>query len=284
MQYMGWRNRPTYIDECPEDVDYVMFIDENGDSNLDYMKKCKNKGIEPDQNSKYFTITGIIVEKSEIKNMKNNIMKIKNSNWENGSFEYKNNCYRRICFHSREIRRKEGPFRDSVIDRNKFLNQIDTFIENVSCDIISSTINKWKHYNRYHIPDPPYNLCLDFILERFTKYYMIDDSKCIVMLEARGKDEDKKLLQHIKSLVDCGTRYVDSSYFKKIKGVYFNPKWQKSCKCQKSYFGLEVADLCSYPIHKFCKYNEKDQAFLVLEDKIYKYPAYYGHGIKIFPK
>ena len=85
-------------------------------------------------------------------------------------------------------------------------------------------------------------------------------------------------------MIDCGTNYVDIKYFDKIKGVYFNGKWQTDSDCKKSYFGLELADLYSYPIHKFCKTGQKDEAFKILEKKLYKYPYYDGCGLKLFPK
>ena len=50
-----------YIDYCP-DVDYIMFIDENGDPSLKYIKKCiENQTI--DKSSIYFTITGVIIKR-----------------------------------------------------------------------------------------------------------------------------------------------------------------------------------------------------------------------------
>lgn len=48
--------------------------------------------------------------------------------------------------------------------------------------------------------------------------------------------------------------------------------------------GLEIADLFSYPIHKFIKRNVKDKAFLMFENKIVGYPNYKNKGIKIFPQ
>ena len=50
-----------------------------------------------------------------------------------------------------------------------------------------------------------------------------------------------------------------------------------------TYCGLELADLCSYPIHKFVKYNKKDKAFLAIENKIDCFPNYINKGLKIFP-
>lgn len=281
---MGWRNRPKYIDYCPKNVDYIMFIDENGDSDLKYIKRCifKNKTI--DENSVYFTVTGVIIKRNNLSDIKDKIMEIKLKYWKDGHYKYDGIHDKRICFHSREIRRREKPFSDDLINRENFLQDLSGFLDYVPCHIVSSTINKEKHFKGYCYPKHPYNLNLNFVLERFVKFYLNNGETGIIILEARGKDEDKKVLKHIKELIDNGTRFVEAEYFKKIKGVYFNKKWQLNSNCKKSYFGLEIADLYSYPIHKYCKTGKKDKAFKVLEKKLYNYPYYDGCGIKIFPK
>ena len=103
------------------------------------------------------------------------------------------------------------------------------------------------------------------------------------MLEARGKDEDKELLDHISKVINTtGTKKISSKELKsKIDGVYFNPKWNE--EYSSTYIGLEITDLFSYPIHKYIKRNTKDKAFLIFEDKIVGYPNYKNKGIKIFP-
>ena len=74
-----------------------------------------------------------------------------------------------------------------------------------------------------------------------------------------------------------------ASKFSKIKGVYFNPKWCHSAGDQKSYWALELADLCAFPIHKYLSYGTKDPAFNVIQRKICGYPHIRGRGLKSFP-
>lgn len=278
---MGWRNRPKYIENCPQNVDYIMFIDENGDSDLKHVINCKNKSLTPDTANVYFTISGVIINKDNLNSIKENINELKNKYWYEGIHKYGNNN-KKVCFHSREIRRREGPFKDIKYDA--FINDLSKFMENIPCSIISSTINKFEHVKKYDNPTEPYDLCLIFILERLVKYYLSDDDSSIIILESRGKKEDKKILEYMKRLLDNGTEYVSKDLFKKIKGIYFNSKWQHCSQNKKTYFGLEIADLYSYPIHKYCKGLGKDRAFKCLEKKIYKYPKYDGCGIKKFPK
>ena len=280
---MGWRNRPTFKDYWPKDVDVIMFVDESGDSHLKSIKKNIKNGKEVQSNNRYFTITGCIIRKENFLNAGNEIIKIKEKYWENGLFNYKGKL-KRVCFHSYEIRGNKDPFNSKIINRNEFLEDISRYMKNIKIDIFSATLDKELHCRRYNTPDNPYNLCMNFIMERLVKYYLTNNEKAAIILESRGRGEDKALLTHIKGIIDNGTEYVNKSYFKKIKGVYFNPKWCKSQDEKKSYFGLEIADLIAYPIHKYTTRDKKDLAFECIEDKIYGYPNYEGKRIKIFPK
>lgn len=279
---MSWRNRPTFIDYCIPDVDYVMFIDENGDCDLKSIIKNIQNGIETMDNNIQFTMTGVVVRKDDLENIKNEVLELKCRNWEEGYFKYKKN-EKRVCFHSREIGRGEGPFSKELINRETFLNELTDVLSRIPANIISSSIDKLSHVKKYCNPQHPYNLCLNFVLERLAKFYLKNNETAIIILEARGKVEDKELLNHIKYTIDNGTRYVNREYFTRIKGIYFNPKWQGNSEFKKSYYGLELADLYSYPIHRYCRLNKKDMSFNVLEHKLYRYPKYDGSGIKKFP-
>lgn len=112
---------------------------------------------------------------------------------------------------------------------------------------------------------------------------MPNHSKGLVMLEARGKGEDKILLDELKHIIfDTGIRSISSEELQeKIKGIYFNPKWSNTY--DNTFSGLEIADLSSYPIHKYVRSNIKDKAFNIVEKKIDKFPNYNNKGLKIFP-
>lgn len=280
---MGWRNRPTYIEKWPKDTDAIMFIDENGDASLKNIKEKISNEKLIDNNERFFTITGCVIKKKDFISIRNDIIALKNKYWEDGKFNYNNKKVKRVCFHSSEIRGRKGPFSDKVIDYDNFINDLTNFMNNLPVTVFSSTIDKEKHCMKYTDPVHPYNLCLDFILERFVKYYLKWHEKGIIILEARGKAEDEFILNHIKKTISLGTYFVDRSYFQKINGVYFNPKWCKKNDEQLSYFGLECSDVLSYPIHKYAKFDKKDKAFQTLENKIYGFPNYHGYGLKFFP-
>lgn len=278
---MGWRNRPTFKEQWPEGVDYIMFIDECGDSSLKNIRKCIKNNKDIEDNNKYFTTTACVIKRSDFIDIKNYMLDIKYKHWDEGVYEYKD-AIKRVCFHSCEIRGAKNAFSKNVIDREAFLSDLNMYMSDLKIDIFSATLDKENICRKYENPYNPYDICMNFILERFVKYYLNSNETAIIVLEARGKKDDKNLLEHIKSIIDNGTYYVSSNYFKKIKGVYFNPKWANKYQCKKSYFGLEIADLVSYPIHKYNVKGIKDMAFEIIENKVYGYPNYEGRGIKFF--
>lgn len=121
------------------------------------------------------------------------------------------------------------------------------------------------------------------MIERYI-YTTKNNKKGIIMLEARGKEEDKILLKHIYEVINIkGKKYISTNEFKKkIEGVYFNPKWNE--EYNSTYVGLEITDLFSYPIHQYVKYQKTNPAFEVLKPKISGYPEFINKSIKLFPK
>lgn len=257
-----------------------MFIDENGNSDIKNILKCLSKHENVDENDKYFTVTGCIFAKQNYKIAKDKINNLKNKFWNNGTYIYKNQ-ERKVCFHSREIKRRTTPFDNKLIDYNEFMISISNLIKELNYKIISVSIDKetylLKHYH-YNI----YNTAMCFLIQRYV-YFMPSNLKGLIMLEARGKDEDYILLNEMKHIIfETGIKNISSDELQqKIAGIYFNPKWNTSYN--DTFSGLEIADLSSYPIHKFIRNNNKDMAFEILETKIDKFPNYMNKGIKIFP-
>lgn len=277
----NWRNRPTNIDFVPKDIKWIVAIDESGNSSLKPMQKAKEKGVEPNESEKQFTVTACAIRVDDIPTIEKMVMQLKNKYWPNALYKY-NGIEKRICFHSKEIRGKKDAFSPSKINYESFVFDLSDMIKNIPMKLYSSNINKWKHILKYRYPDDPYDLCLEFVLERLMFDLGANDT-CYLILESRGKKEDCFLLNKIKALIDFGNGLNNASKFSKIKGVYFNPKWCHAEKDLKSYWELELADLSAYPIHKFLSYGHKDPAYEILEKKICGYPHTKGRGLKSFP-
>lgn len=278
-----WYDKPVRVLSLKRDIDYIMCIDENGSSsNLTYVLKQISNEKELSEDDKYFTITGCIFTKDDYFNSKRLIKSLKNKYWNNGVFyDTKSKRDKEICFHSRDIRKHNGCFNDNVINYNEFMIDLSDTMKDIKCKIISISVNIYEYLKKGYTHNI-YNVAFDFLLERYI-YDTENNKKGIIMLEARGKEEDKELLKHISKVINhTGTKKISSKELRnKIDGVYFNPKWNEDYNF--TYVGLEITDLFSYPIHKYIKRNVKDKAFLIFEDKIVGYPNYNNKGIKIFP-
>ena len=101
-----------------------------------------------------------------------------------------------------------------------------------------------------------------------------------IKAEKRGKKEDQKLLSQFNSTLDLGTYYIFPNRLKrKIKKFEFNFK-------KDNIVGLQVADLCAYPLPCHLLNSEEPYIpFMIIEEKIYcdKEGEYDGWGLKLFP-
>lgn len=279
---MEWRVNPTVINRFPDGVDYVMGMDETGVANHKGIIRKLSKNQEIDINDKHFTLTGIVLDKSNHLNLLKDIRKLKLKYWHDGRHDYKGTS-KVICLHSREIRKKEGPFKLEDGVYTSFLGDLTDMIVRQKFDIYSTTINKEDHCRQYLRPYHPYQLAAEFLLERYSIFLNRMNKNGIIILESRGKKEDKFVLKHLINILDKGNSFNSKKAFRRVKGVYFNKKWSER---NHTYPILEIADLVSYPIFKYVRSNfeKRDRAFESIEDKFSGYPDYYGKGMKIFPE
>lgn len=276
-----WRNRPISIDRIKAEIPWIIAIDESGSSDLSYCQRNKNSAGNYDKHNVHFNVTACLLATKDFEDSKNLIMDLKYKYWDDGLANY-NDELRRVCFHSSEIRRRKNAF--SFKDKETsslFLNDLTDVLRKIKISLFSAHINKLELVKTYHTPFDPYELALTFILERIGM--SIQNKDAVIILESRGKKEDKKLLRHIREILDNGTGFKPADDFSFVKGVYFNGKWDEKSNRQKSHWILELADLYCYPIFKYGKEGEKDIAFKVLERKLNGYPRYNGIGLKKFP-
>ena len=224
-KFISWYDRPCAINEINKNINYILFIDENGNSNLDALKDkfVKNNGLQVED--RYFTITGCIFIINDYLNAKNQIHSLKIKYWDNGLYyDKKLKQKKAVCFHSRDIRRHDVCFNDELIDYENFINDLSITMKEINCKIISITIDLCKYLNDKY-KHSVYNVTFDFLLERFI-YNTCNLGKSIIVFEARGKKEDKELLSHVSKVINrTGTKKINSQELKrKILGVYFNPK------------------------------------------------------------
>lgn len=105
-----WKKRPRIIEYWPDGADYVMGMDESGTSDLVTIKRKLSSGKEDeiDFSMKDFTLTGVVVDQNRYDKLKEAVNTVKYKYWTDGMSLYKNR-QKRVCFHSRDIRKKIFP-------------------------------------------------------------------------------------------------------------------------------------------------------------------------------
>lgn len=242
---------------------YFLFIDESGDHGL----------VNLDPSFPVFLLCGLLTSEENYLDTKDNINKIKNEFWGN----------KQVILHSRDIRKCEKEFQilfDLAI-KSKFYEGINKVIEDSKYRILASAINKVKYIKTYgKLSNDVYELALSFIIER--AIFSLDEVKGVIkeleiIIEKRGKKEDKKLEEHFQRLIARGTGFVSAERLQEVNlKIIFKDK-------KENINGLQLADLIAYPIARYViEPKRANPAFNKLEKKIYKKNGK-RYGLKIFP-
>lgn len=154
-----WMFRPISLEYIPEGTGKIISVDETGTSNLKPVQKAIMRGNDPDVSEKTFTVTACMLDVKDYLESLDSIYKLKCKYWENGFFDYGKGDIRRVCFHSREIRRKEGPFQPGIIDYSAFIEELaDLCAYPIYRHCVSNTKTKNRAFEAierklYHYPD-----------------------------------------------------------------------------------------------------------------------------------
>ena len=83
-----WKRKPKEIRDWTSKANYALFIDENGTSDLKYIKKCVDNNLTVSENHRYFNLTGLLVKKEQMEELYTKGYAIKEKYWQNGCYEY----------------------------------------------------------------------------------------------------------------------------------------------------------------------------------------------------
>lgn len=242
---------------------YFIFMDESGDHGL----------VHLDVSFPVFLLCGVITEAIEYENIKNTFNAIKDRFWKN----------KLVIFHSRDIRKCDKEF-SVFFDlelKKEFYEKLNNSITNCNYKIIASAIQKSTYIkNHGKLSNDVYELSLSFVIERAVFYLdSLDgfEKEVEIVIEKRGKKEDKKLEEHFQRLISRGTGYVSSERLKNLKlKIVFKDK-------KENINGLQLADLLAYPIARYVmEPNRANPAFEILKNKFYTKNGN-RYGLKIFP-
>lgn len=244
---------------------YHFFLDETGDHGLTFI----------DDNFPIFLLAGCLFEDLEYQKISEEINKFKQEFFKTNE----------VILHSRDIRKCDGSFQilfDLDI-KKRFYEKLNNIISNAKFTIIAVAIDKKKHIEKYgKVANNPYSICLSYILERliFCTDNRNSSPRVSIIIEKRGKKEDDQLLAHYNGITDMGTFHVTLDRFKKrIENFSMIAK-------QNNNIGLQIADLCAYPMARHVLNSEEPYIpFVIIKSKLYcsNSGKVDGYGLKIFP-
>jgi len=241
---------------------YQLYIDESGTPDK-YIS-----GVN-EEHDKFFTLCGVIVEKQEYKKFKKSLQDIKNKYhiYLNNN-EIKSNYIR--CSNPKFIKKGDEPkyifYRAENGQKiyDDFCADIRKLIKETDFQIISTTTNKEEAQNDYPHINFHETLLTDF-WERISICYVLKGKPKIKILFDRTKSkQDLTLKNTYKTFRDVGSWYWNEQRINNLeldKDVY-------SCDSIKS-AGIQLADLCAYPIKKHMELKNHRFYIDVIKEKIH---------------
>jgi hypothetical protein len=238
--------------------DYIVYIDESGDHNLN--------NIDP----KYpvFVITFCCFNKNELINEVTPAIQ---------GLKIKYFGHDQIVLHEADIRKSKEPFQFSGIDkglRERFLIELSEIIENIPFTIVSVVIDKMKLKALYKNPNNPYHLGLRFGLEKLNEIFSNknqEGKEIFLVFEKRGTNEDRSLEMEFFKICSENEQFG----YKQVDYAKVNYKMLLADKKSNS-VGLQIADLIARPIGlNYLRPSQLNRAYNGISSKI--------HSNKKFP-
>lgn len=241
---------------------YNFFIDESGDHGL----------TKIDTDFPVFLLCGVLIKEKDYETVRQSINTLKHSIWGN----------KEVIFHSRDIRKCEKEFQKlfHLEIKKYFYEELNKIIAGSPYTIIASAIQKDRFIEKFgKLQDDVYEVALSFVIEQsiIALHSMEAETNLSIVIEKRGRKEDKQLDDHFQRIVGKGTGKLTAEEVSKC-----NPNFTFKNK-KENINGLQLADLVAYPIARYViEPNRANPAFDVLEPKIYRTNGGLD-GLRIYP-
>lgn len=184
-----------------------------------------------------------------------------------------------IVLHSHGIRKQKGDF-VVLCDhglRIKFLEAISRTIDTIPFTLIATVIDKQKLYLKYQDPVNPYDIAMQFCMERtyfFLKSKDQHQKLTHIVIEKRGNKEDQDLELACRRIVQGQNGHNKNL---QLEAIFADKKHNS--------IGLQIADLVAYPIGSEQIRPKNNPAYDVIKKKFYcrENGDFKGYGLKLFP-
>jgi Protein of unknown function (DUF3800) len=241
--------------------DYIVYADESGDHSL--------TSINP-QNPVFVLVFCVFEKDAYLNTVVPALYGLKFGFWGH-------DC---PILHSHEIRKARGDFNIllNAETRAAFMARMNAMMETIPFTIIAAAIDKQRHARRYAQPANPYEIALEFCMERLQRWLGEKNQQhkqTHVIVECRGRSEDRQLELEFRRIA-AGRNAVGPM---PNLDVRFMDKKHNAP-------GLQIADLAAHPIGRHViNPVQENRAFDIIEPKLRRGPngQVQGYGLKIFP-
>lgn len=240
--------------------DYIVYVDESGDHGL----------VSIDADYPVFVLAFCVFRKEAYRNRCVPALQ---------ALKFKHFGHDMAVLHERDIRKARGDFK-FLVDasrRSEFMDDLSTLMEGAEFTLVASAIKKTELCSQYAYPASPYDLALEFCLERL--HYFLNENgnggkPVHVIFESRGRREDDELELVFRRICDGQSLAGDTLPFEPV----FASKRVNCC-------GLQIADLVARPIGRhILQPDQENRAYAIIERKFRRSgKRIMGRGLKVFP-
>jgi hypothetical protein len=242
----------------PEFSDYIVFADESGDHGL--------QSIDPQ--FPVFALVFCIFDKGAYAERVEPAFR---------RLKFKYFGHDAAILHEREIRKQEPPFaflRQDAALRAAFMADVSAVMAEAPFRAFCAVIDKMRHKARYVNPWNPYEIAMQFCMERLGDTLMREGQGgrlTHVLFEGRGREEDRQLELEFRRIAQNGKQWGWRSvdFIRTPLEPLFVPK-------SANLAGHQLTDLIARPIAlRALRPDQANRAFDTVKDRV--------SALKIFP-
>lgn len=225
--------------------DYRMYLDEVGHADL---KACS------DPNGRYLSLTGVVFEVDyHDRTVTAWLERLKEKHFgtlPNGL---------PIILHRKELVNKNWPFqalRNPEVEQ-AFNKDLMTCLEKLRYMVLTATIDKLEHVNRYAVwRHHAYHYCLQVLVERYAMWLKRRNAKGDIFAESRGRRDDFQLKKAFRQIFHRGTQYMPREDIQ----TAFVDENLKAFRKKENIAGLQLADLIAHPSFRYMMARRSNKA------------------------